>query len=287
MSKLRLALLVAVAWVLPGCRPIDALNWVTPADGYRLVADQPYGPGPRQKLDIYVPEAASPAQPAPVVVFFYGGGWEDGAKQDYRFVAQAITSMGYIAVLPDYRLWPEVRYPDFVEDSADAVAWVAQNIGAHGGDANRIVLSGHSAGAYNAAILAMNPDRLTARGVDIQHIRGFVGLAGPYDFLPFDDQRVLQAFGHVANPIETQPITYTRRDAPPLLLLHGTGDDTVYLKNSVNLDAAQQAAGARSRLIRYADIGHARLVVALAAPFRSDSLPVYNDIAAFLRDVTQ
>jgi acetyl esterase/lipase len=287
MSKLRLALLVSIAWLLPGCSPIDALNWVTPDGGDSLVADLPYGAGPRQKLDIYVPDGVSAAAPAPVVVFFYGGGWDSGQRQDYRFAAQAFSAMGYVTVVPDYRLWPQVRYPDFVDDSADAVAWTAANIAQYGGDPQRLVLAGHSAGAYNAAMLAMDPHWLTARGVSSSAIRAFVGLAGPYDFLPFDGPRVVRVFGHVADPPATQPIHYVRPNAPPMLLLHGTGDDTVYLKNSVNLDAAQRAAGGRSQLVQYPDIGHVRLIVSLAEPFRGSAVPVFEDISAFLRTVIQ
>ncbi len=287
MIKLKLALLVALSWVLPGCSPVDALNWLTPGDGYRTITDLAYGEGPRRKLDVYVPDGVTPQHPAPVVVFFYGGSWSEGRRGDYRFVAQSLVAMGYVVAIPDYRLWPEVRYPDFLTDSAAAVGWVARQIGPYGGDAQRLVLMGHSAGAYNAAMLALQPDLLPAHGVALSAVRGFVGLAGPYNFAPFIDERVIRVFGHLADPAPSQPISYVRADAPPLLLLHGEGDESVFPRNTLTLDQAQRAAQGQSRSVLYPDIGHVRLILGLSAPFRHRGPPVFDDVALFLRDVTR
>ena len=203
-ARLAGALLV----VLPtaGCGPA-LLNALVPEGGYRLERDLAYGDLARQRLDVYLPEGL--AGPAPVVVFFYGGRWESGAKGAFRFVGQALASRGFVAVIPDYRRYPEVRFPTFVEDGAAAVAWVRRNIGELGGDPGSLHLAGHSAGAHIAALLALDHHYLAEVGVDRSAVTSFVGLAGPYDFLPLDDP-TLEAIYAVEDMGATQPISFER-----------------------------------------------------------------------------
>lgn len=173
------------ALALSACTALNAFNTLTPKDPASLVGQGiAYGANPRQRLDVYAPKGA--VKDAPVLVFFYGGGWSDGRRQDYRFAAQALASRGFVTIVPDYRLYPEVRYPLFLEDGALAVRWARDNAGRFGGDPNRLVLAGHSAGAYNAVELALDRAFLNAAGVDPKIVRGVAGLAGPYDFLPLD-----------------------------------------------------------------------------------------------------
>jgi len=246
-----------------------------------VVQDAAYGSGVRQKLDLYAPSGALD-RPAPVVVFFYGGSWRRGDKDDYEFLGQAFAAQGFVTVIPNYRLVPEVRFPSFLEDCAAAVAWAAVNAGAHGGDPTRVVLAGHSAGAYNAVMLALDRRFLDAAGAGA--LRGAVGLAGPYDFLPFDVSATEDAFGQFPDPQATQPVAFARADAPPLLLLWGEDDDTVGPRNIQGLERAMQAAGGQVETKHYAGVDHIDILLALSRPLR-DRAPVLADLAAFVRTV--
>lgn len=256
-------------------------------DGARLLlADQPYGAGPRQSLDIWIPDNAKEGDLLPVIVFFYGGGWDSGERGSYGFAGRALARQGFVVVIPDYRLVPKAHWPDFIEDSAAAVAWTHEHIAKLGGDPDRIGLMGHSAGAYNAAMLALDPQWLRAAKSDPAIIRGVAGLAGPYDFLPLEKGgRGDRAMGKV-KPIEkTQPIHFARGDAPPLWLATGDEDDTVRPRNSQNLAAAIEKAGGPVTLRIYPGMGHTGIVMALAAPFHNKG-PVLEEATDFLRGVT-
>jgi len=277
---LRTASIVALALPAIGCAPAKIVNTLVPDEGYRIVRDLAYGPGPRHGLDLYIPNELSGS--APVVVFFYGGRWESGSKADYLFVGEALASEGFIAAISDYRLYPEVRFPAFVEDGAAAVRWVRDHARSYGGDPARIFLAGHSAGAHIAALLALDDHYLAAEGMDRVAIDGLIGLAGPYDFLPIRDPTV-QAIFATRDKASTQPITFADRAASPALLLHGEADQTVDPKNSLRLAAAIAAAGGAAAAHLYPDVGHVALIAALAAPFRWRAA-VLEDIAAFIRD---
>lgn len=252
----------------------------------RLLAGQPYGRGPRQLLDIWVPEGTERGDRLPVVVFFYGGGWSSGERESHGFVARALAGEGFVAVIPDYRLTPKAHWPDFLEDAAAAVAWTRDYIGDLGGDPDRIALMGHSAGAYNAVMLALDPQWMRGAGSDASVIRGVVGLAGPYDFLPFEKGGMAdKAMGKIRPPERTQPIAQVRGDAPPLWLASGDQDRTVRPRNSRNLAAAIEKAGGSVTLRLYPGIGHIGIVTALAVPFRGKA-PVLVDASDFLRGVT-
>lgn len=283
MRKILSALLAAVG--LAGCSQLTAFDTVAPKDPARLLAgDVTYGPQPREQLDVYGPPKAG--GDLPVVVFFYGGGWNSGRRQDYSFAARAIASRGFVTVVPDYRLYPDVTYPAFLEDGAAAIKWVQDNVARYGGDASRIVLAGHSAGAYNAVELTLDPQWLLAAGADPSAIRGVAGLAGPYDFLPLDVQATKDSFGDVADLAATQPINHARADAPPLFLAQGLKDDTVATYNPEHLAAALEKAGAPEPEVKlYPRVNHAGLVLALSRPFRGKA-PLLADMTAFIRQVT-
>ena len=262
-------------------------RFLGPDGGARLLlADQPYGNGPRQMLDIWAPENAQQGDGLPVVVFFYGGGWDSGERASYGFAGRALAQKGFVVVIPDYRLTPKAHWPDFLEDSAAAVAWTHRYIGGLAGDPDRIALMGHSAGAYNAAMLALDPSWLRAAKSDPSVIRGVAGLAGPYDFLPMEKGGLAdKAMGKVKPAEKTQPIAYVRGDAPPLWLASGDEDTTVRPRNSRNLAAAVEKAGGSAELRIYPGMGHTGIVMALAAPFRSKG-PVLDEASDFLRGVT-
>jgi acetyl esterase/lipase len=250
---------------LVGCSPA-ILNTFTPSTGYTLKADIPYGSDPQQKLDIYVP--AAPAKDGTVLVFFYGGSWQTGDKNGYRWIGQDFASKGIVTVIANYRLYPPTLYPAFLDDSAAAFAYVHKNIASYGGNPARVFISGHSAGAYNAIMLAANPKYLHDAGGDLSWIRGAIGIAGPYDFLPMTDPKLITIFGGADNPA-TQPITYVDGRRPPMLLVAGTDDQTVSPGNTKRMAAKLTANGGEAQTIFYPGVGHIGIILSLAPGFRS------------------
>ena len=263
------------------CSPLTAFNTLAPRDAAaRAGRDIAYGPDPRQRLDVYAPKGG--AAGAPVLVFFYGGGWNSGRRQDYAFAGRALASRGFLTVVPDYRLVPQVRYPDFLTDCAAAVSWAHAHAAAYGGDPDRIVLAGHSAGAYNAVMLALDRRYLREVGVDSRLIRAAAGLSGPYDFLPFRVESTIATFGAAADPADTQPINHVTAGAPPMFLAHGDKDTLVYPKNTLALGAALAKAGDVAEVKIYPGLSHADTVLALSKLFRGKA-SVLADMTDFLK----
>jgi acetyl esterase/lipase len=261
------------AIAVAACSPLTTLNTVlVPKNGFKDERSIAYGPLDRHRLDVYRPVAGTmtASQPAKVVIFFYGGSWKSGERSYYRFVGEALTSRGFVAVVPDYRLYPDTTFPGFVEDGARVVRWVRDNIALHGGDPERIVLMGHSAGAHIAALLAANGHYLAQVQVPSESIRGFVGLAGPYAFDPLRYRMTRPIFGALDEPAPSQPITFVDGDEPPMLLLHGTRDQIVLPDQSRLFAAHVRARGGHADLVEYPDLGHIGIVLALASPFRAE-----------------
>ena len=266
------------------CSPLGLLNGVDRVGRggvRRAAAGRSYGPNARHKLDVWTPADSAAAGGLPVIVFFYGGGWMSGERGDYAFAAAALASRGFVVVVPDYRLVPEVRFPTFIEDCALAVRWVQGEIASHGGDPERISLAGHSAGAYNAAMLALDRHYLADVGVEPGVIRAAALLSGPYDFYPFTEPYGRAALGQWPRPKETQPINFVRRDAPPMLLLHGSADRTAFPYNSKRLAQRLKALGAPVTLKIYPGKNHVDLVASLSRPLRARS-PALEDVTTFL-----
>jgi acetyl esterase/lipase len=266
MSRRTLLNAATLSGLVAACSPLGALNGLnrlTPGDGgvKLLVEGAAFGPDPRQRLDVWAPKRAGKL---PVIVFFYGGSWNSGARDGYAFAARALAARGFVVVVPDYRLVPQVRWPAFVEDGAAAVQWVLANVGSHGGDAGRVAVMGHSAGAHIALLLALDRRWGVADG-----IKSAVSLAGPADFLPFAAGGAADAaMGNAPDRQSTQPIHFARSDAPPLLLLHGTADTTVLPRNSDRLANAVTDLGGKAQIKLYPGVGHIGILTALSKPFR-------------------
>jgi acetyl esterase/lipase len=266
-----------------GCTEFQLLDATIPRWGSIVRNDVPYGPLPRQKLDVYRPRGVKPG--ASIVIFFYGGDWQNGSKAGYRFVAQAITSQGFIAVLPDYLLYPQTTFPGFVEDGALAIRWVHDHASEIGGDPDHVYLMGHSAGAHIVALLTLDEHYLRNVGLPRDAIRATIGLSGPYDFVPPPADRGV--FG--MSPATTQPdpriepINFVDGHAAPMLLIHGETDTTVNPKNSIALANRIEAAGGSAKLILYPKVDHVGVVLALAWPFRWIA-PTLRDATAFIRE---
>ena len=271
--------------VLASCTPAGLLNGISRIAGdggaRAAVRGASFGTDPRQKLDVYVPARVAPGARLPVVVFFYGGGWVAGERADYGFAARAFAARGYVAIVPDYRLVPQVRFPAFVQDGALAVKWARDHAAEFGGDPARIAVSGHSAGAYIGAMLTLDRHYLADIGVDPKVIRAAALLSGPYDFIPFTEIRGRDAMGQWPRPAETQPISFARADAPPMLLLHGTADTVVRPYNSERLAAKLKSLGAPVELRLYPGKSHVDTIKSLSPALRG-STPALADAIAFL-----
>lgn len=267
--------------VMTACSPLKLLNALTPDATCDKTEGIAYGPDPRQKLDVYVPRPAM--KNAPVVVFFYGGSWNSGSRSDYAFVGEALASRGIIAVLADYRLYPQVRYPLFLEDGARAVAWTHEHIRQYSGNPQRLYLMGHSSGAYNVAMLALDPGLLGAVGLSPHNLSGWIGLAGPYDFLPIKNPQVRPVFFWPDSPPRSQPINHVSRGAPPALLIAASDDELVNpARNTGGLARKLREAGVPVQDLYFSRTSHATLVATLSRPMRGLA-PVLDVVTAFVK----
>lgn len=265
--------------LLSGCSPLGVLNATVSSDGYKSTLNQAYGNQLRQHLDVHVPNHVS--ENADVVVFYYGGRWQSGNKEQYVFVADALTSKGIITVLPDYRLYPDVDWSDFIQDGASAYQWVVKNIAKYNGNPKRIFVMGHSAGAHISAMVAVD-ESLLDKGT--KRPCGFMGLAGPYDFLPIRDADVIQVFSSAKDLKDTQPITFVNKNDPAMLLMHGKDDVSVQVGNSTRVAELVERIGGSVATKIYDDVDHIDILISLSSTFRHIS-PVLNDSVAFMQDV--
>jgi acetyl esterase/lipase len=251
-------------------RPIDLLNKSVSLAGLRVTRSVPYGDDPRQVMDIYAPAGA---RGAPVLMFYYGGSWQFGSREDYAFIGGLFAARGFITVIPDYRLYPQVRYPGFVDDCIAALAQVGRDVARHGGDPAQTTLMGHSAGAYNAVMTALAPGAPALRGV--------IGLAGPYDFLPIRDPIIQQVF-RADDMLATQPISQAHAGAPPMYLAAGARDRIVLPRNTTALAARLRDLGVPATARLYPGMGHISLLLSLL-PFLTWRAPLMADIDAFFK----
>lgn len=256
----------------------DVLNFLLPANHYEL-KHAAYGSGLRQQMDIYVPRQDTGKPP---VIFVYGGAWREGDKQDYEFVAHALTGLGYPVIIPDYRLYPEVRFPGFVVDVADAIQYLDRHApDLLGKPLQRYILMGHSAGAHTAALLATDERYLQERGL-YTRLAALIALAGPYD-LNLDDPEVVPVFAG-ANAELAKPVRNVHPGMPPVLLLHGEADERVYPFHTQRFTEVLHQRGNTVQTRIYPGIDHVRIIGSLAAPLRLLNSS-YQDIQQFLASI--
>ncbi|MDA8455326.1 alpha/beta hydrolase [Acidovorax sp. GBBC 3334] len=277
-AALRAAGALALVASMAGCSGVGTLNALTAQGTHTVEAAVAYGPLPRQRLDVYRPRVAAPAAGWPVVVFFYGG----GERADYRFVGEALAARGVLTLVADYRLYPEVRYPDFLVDSALAVAYGLDHAARLGGDPKRVFAMGHSAGGYNAAMVALDGRWLQATGHAPRELAGWIGLAGPYDFFPTDNPDAQPVFFHPDYPPNAQPIGFAHPQAPRSFLAAPLKDQLVSPERSTRQLAGRlEAAGVPVTLKMYGRVNHATLIGAFAWPLRWMA-PVLDDVVGFI-----
>lgn len=291
---MRAALVIAFALLMIGTAraaegPVALLNALSRLEPVRADTGIAYAEGPRHRLDVYTPVSvggnAPPANNLPVIVFFYGGSWDSGERAMYRFVGATLASRGMVVVIPDYRVYPEVRFPGFLQDGARAVRWAKANAARYGGDPDRLILMGHSAGAQIAAMLAFDRQWLGAAGLSPQRdVAGLVGLAGPYDFLPLRSARLKTIFGPPAERWRSQPINFVTGAAPPAFLAAGGRDTTVDPGNSTRLAERIRAKGGEAELKIYEKLDHRLILGAFSPPLRLLA-PVLDDVTGFVARV--
>ena len=281
MVTMRILKLTANALIaalfLAGCDKLSAFNQLQAGNYQPTFTDLTYGDAPRHKLDLYLPDDVS--APAPLIVWFYGGSWDAGNKAQYAFVAKRFTEMGYAVAVPDYRLVPDVHFPKFIEDCARVVAFM-KDFGEQNPSkiaAGPMIVAGHSAGAYNAVQLVADPDYLRAVEMHASDIAGIIGLSGPYDFYPYDVKATQNAFGDTP-AVKSQPVEMDLTHMPPLLLITGTRDHTVYPRNSRNL--AKLAPD--TKLVEIPEAGHAGTLIALGFYLTTND-DVLEPVTSFLR----
>jgi acetyl esterase/lipase len=270
---------------LSACSPIKLLDRLVPDDTYSFQGDIAYASEPRQRLDVYQPLAGTGPGPGqrPLVVFFYGGAWTQGSRTSYRFLGEALAARGAVVVVPDYGLSPSHRYPVFVRDSALAVKWALDNAARLGADPKRVVVMGHSSGAYNAAMVALDARWLKEVGANPSQLAGWIGLAGPYNFLPIGDPDVQVAFHWPDTPRDSQPIAHASAASPRTLLMAATKDNLVYPdRNTQRMAEALRAAGVPVTVHMYDNLSHITLMGAFARPFQWLGGPVLPPVVDFL-----
>lgn len=273
----------AITALVSGCSGAQVLDHLVAYDTYHGPTGVRYGADPRHLLDVYQPDSGTVPGNAPIVLFFYGGNWTRGERAEYRFVGEALAANGIIAVVADYRLSPHVCYDGFLGDCALALQWTLSHAISLGGDPARVMVMGHSAGAYNAAMLALDPRWLAPLRLTPDRLAGWIGLAGPYDFLPIVDPEVRVAFGWPQTPADSQPICYANAKAPRALLLAARNDKVVDTqRNTVALANRLRAAGTEVDMRIFDRLSHVTTVAALARPL--DWLaPVLPTVVAFVR----
>jgi acetyl esterase/lipase len=274
-------LLLLGSGLLTGCQAalFRSLNATSGTADILVQRDLVYDRDHQLALDVYRPRDA---HDAPVVVFFYGGSWKSGKRQWYHWAGEALARRGLVVVIPDYRLWPSVRLDGFMQDAAHAVAWTEAHASEYGGDPSSLFLMGHSAGAHIGALLATDGQWLATVDMRPRQLAGFIGLAGPYDFLPLKDPDFIDMFGstHQAQ-LRSQPVHFVDGDELPMLLLQGSADKVVQPRNATSLAAAMKREGEPVEVKMYPGIGHTAILLAMSRPFRGKA-PVLDDVVAFI-----
>lgn len=276
MTRLLLASLAAL--LLAGCQSalFGVINARQPAGD--TVAHRDIAFDGALSLDVYAPKGATKA---PVVVFFYGGSWKSGKRQWYRWVGESLAARGIVVVIPDYRTWPRAKLDGFMDDAAHAAAWAKANAARYGGDPARLFVMGHSAGAHIASLLATDKAWLNRVGMQPRDLAGFIGLAGPYDFLPLTNRSFIDMFGSTPQAqARSQPVNFVDGDEPPALILQGDADTTVKPANAASLAQRYQARGEPVTLRLYPGVTHMSILFALGPS--KDKAPVLDDVAHFV-----
>lgn len=275
--------MLPAALLLSGCQAglFQVVNTLSGKTGVAVHSNIVFDRAHQLALDIYAPPGA---HDLPLVVFFYGGSWQSGKRRWYRWMGETLARQGLVVAIPDYRKYPPVRMEGFMSDASHAVAWVHAHAADYGGDPQVLFLMGHSAGAHIAALLATDGRWLERVGLRPRQLAGFIGLAGPYDFLPLTEPAYIGMFGATPQAqARSQPVNFVDGDEPPMLLLQGTDDHYVRQKNARSLAARMHALGESAEVRIYSGMGHIRLLLSFSHPLRGNSTAL-RDTLHFIRE---
>ncbi|WP_409431943.1 alpha/beta hydrolase [Litorimonas sp. RW-G-Af-16] len=265
---------MGLIFAVAACAPVTLLNTITPSSSFSKAKDVSYGPLERQKLDLY--KADTPKPDAPMLVFVHGGSWQEGSKDIYKFLADGFTKDGYDIAVPNYRLYPQTKYPGMIEDTAKAIAYAAvQN------PDRPIVVIGHSAGAYNALMAIMDPRFMAAENLaTCERVAGVISLAAPTGAYELKDPPYPTIFpGRFQG--EDAPLAHADQPLPAMFLINGADDTTVGRKNAEMLAEKIEASGGNAKLKIYDGMNHTEAVQFLSRHFDGDS-SLKSDIASFI-----
>jgi acetyl esterase/lipase len=216
------------------------------------IANLDYADG-KDRLDLYIPKGVTNA---PVIFSIHGGALSQGDRTEELFVGQRFAAAGYLTVVVSYRLSPQVSHPAHIQDVAAAFAWVKRNIRQHAGDPNRIIVIGHSAGAYLAALLASDSRYLAAHKLSPNDIKGIVPVSGFFwvEKPGVAPDRPKDVWGNDPKVwMEASPPRYLRADLPPVLLIYTDGDEDWRRKQNDDMAAAYRSAGHKDVTVRRID----------------------------------
>jgi len=223
----------------------------------RVEKDLPYRSGEltdyaaeRCKLDLLIP-----AKPGfSTIVWFHGGGLTGGNKQ----IPKQLVGTGHGVAAPNYRLYPRIKSPVYIEDAAAAVAWVMQNIETYGGDSNKVFVSGHSAGGYLTSMVGLDKSYLKKYGVDANQLAGLMPFSG-HTITHFTVRKERGIDGKVPVVDHMAPLFHVRKDAPPLILMTGDRDTEMlgrYEENAYLYRMMKVVGHQRTELYEFQGFGH-------------------------------
>ena len=251
------------------------------AENVEVERDIAYGPNKRHKLDLYMPKGGD--QGGPIAIFLYGGSWKNGDRKLYHFLGAAFASRGFTTVIPDYRLYPEVKFPGFVQDGANAYAWVWNKFVKNKSKPRPIYLIGHSAGAHIGALLSYNKSYLHDVNEEMSRPAGLIGISGPYAFNPVTWATTRKIFSTVKNHDDARPVTFVDSSAPRTLLFHGLEDNIVKLWNAEELSKALTKSEVQNKLEKLSGFGHVDILLTISRPFRSQA-PMLETMVGFMKE---
>jgi acetyl esterase/lipase len=267
--------------LLTVCASVSALAEI------KVVKDVPYVDGSKDsmhKLDIYLPESKLPA---PVLFWVHGGGLtgDDRDSTDNTGVGFRFAREGFVTVVISYRLSPQVMHPAHVQDVAKAFAWTVRNIASHGGDANKIIVSGHSAGAYLVGLLAYDSRYLQHEKLSTDRMLAVIPISGFYfvdRVAPMPD-RPTSVWGTDRDDWqEGSPAQYARKDAPPAILIYADGDEDWRRQDNEDFKTAVSRAGGRIETHQISERNHMSILRRIPSPDDDTTALMLQEIRTFV-----
>lgn len=275
--KYRYFYFVLLISIFTSCTPVSFLNGITPSKSYLLEKNVSYGSLGSQVMDIY--QARAKKENSPIIVFIHGGSWDSGSKDIYKFFAEGFTSEGYDVAVPNYRLFPEIIFPDMLHDTAKAVAYLS-NLFSN----RKVVLIGHSAGGYNALMVSMNKHYLKEQGISVcSLISGVVSISSPTGVYELKKEPLVTIFPDRFK-YNDAPMAYVDNATPSLLVINGLADKVVDPQNAIILSEKVNKRGGQSVLKLYPDTNHTQAVQVMSRYF-DDNISLKSDILNFIDEL--